>query len=294
MLCKTLLVLLAAWPLFASEIGQCSEYDGRAERIYGASPPVNYLLYALDPQLMVGLNFPLRQREAAYLKEAAGLPVIGGWFGQGRTPNLEMLANVKPELTIAWNYRGSFGRIAKTLGKLDLDSCAMALDRLEDYPGALRTLGRISKREARSEVLAADFERRLGEADARRESHKGHTPVRVYYAEGVGGLKTECAGSVHAELIERAGGVNVHECTPTSGYGMEQITIEQLMLYNPDVIVAFEREFFDKVYGDSRFARLKAVREERVYLIPSAPVNWFDRPPSFMRIAGLEWLQWVL
>jgi len=27
-----------------------------------------------------------------------------------------------------------------------------------------------------------------------------------------------------------------------------------------------------------------------VYLIPSTPFNWFDRPPSFMRFIGLQWL----
>ena len=294
MLLKIIAITLSVLSLAASDLHECTAYDGTALRVYGASPPVNYLLYALDPDVMVGLNFPLRQRERPYLPKAANLPVIGGWYGQGRTPNLEVLASIRPELTIAWNYRGSFGRIAKTLDTLSLPSCSMVLDRLEDYPAALRTLGRITSREARGERLAKDFERRLADAQERLEAHRSAPPPRVYYAEGVGGLQTECGGSVHAELIERAGGVNVHACTPASGYGMEQIALEQLLLYDPDVIVAFEREFYKSVFGDPRFAGIKAVREGRVYLIPDAPVNWFDRPPSFMRIAGLEWMQWVL
>jgi iron complex transport system substrate-binding protein len=289
-----LLLPLIFFQLAAALLPECSEASIRAKRIYGASPPVNYLLYALDPSLLVGLNFPLRPHEERFLGKVAQLPVIGGWFGQGRTPNLEVLAAVKPELTLAWNYRGNFGRIAKTLDSLGLDSCALRLDRLEDYPDAFRTLGRITGLEQRAEALAADFERRLRDAEARRRKQEMKSAPRVYYAEGAGGLKTECSGSVHAELIERAGGVNVHQCTAAGGYGMEQISFEQLLLYNPEVIIVFDRNFYGKIFEDARFARLDAVKNNRVHLIPNAPVNWFDRPPSFMRAAGLEWLQSVL
>jgi iron complex transport system substrate-binding protein len=62
------------------------------------------------------------------------------------------------------------------------------------------------------------------------------------------------------------------------------------MLYNPDVIIAQEKVFYDKVFKDARWQRVKAVREGRVYLVPRQPFNWFDRPPSFMRFIGLKWL----
>ncbi|WP_345976087.1 ABC transporter substrate-binding protein [Sulfurimonas sp. HSL3-7] len=277
--------------LAASEMKECSGLPFVAKHIYGASPPVNYLLYAVDPSLLVGLNFPLRRHEEAYFGDVSGLPVIGGWFGQGRTPNLEMLAAVAPDLTITWNYRGDFGRIAKTLDGLGLVSCALPIDRLDDYPEAFRTLGKITQKEARGQALADDFERRLQAAEAVRLKHSGKKAPRVYYAEGPDGLKTECSGSVHAELIERAGGENVHRCSITGGFGMEQITVEQLLLYDPDLIIVFDPSFYKKIFGDERFSRLKAVKEGKVYPIPRSPVNWFDRPPSFMRIAGLEWLQ---
>jgi len=287
-----LLVLLGL--LHADGVRECRDVEPGASRIYGASPPVTYLLYALDPALMAGLNFPLRDHERPYMSKAAGLPVIGGWFGQGRTPNMEVLAKTAPELCVAWNYRGSFGRIASALDDLGLASCALNLDTLDDYPEAFRVMGRVAAREARGAALADDFTRRLDAAAARLKGHENAVAPRVYYAEGVDGLKTECSGSVHAELIERVGGVNVHRCESFSRYGMEQIGFEQLLIYDPDVIVAFEPQFYATAFKDTRFAKLRAVREGRVYLIPNAPVNWFDRPPSFMRITGLEWLDYVL
>jgi iron complex transport system substrate-binding protein len=75
---------------------------------------------------------------------------------------------------------------------------------------------------------------------------------------------------------------------------MEKISLEQVIIYDPDVIVVQEETFYDKVFSDPRWQHVKAVREKRVYLVPRLPFNWFDRPPSFMRILGLQWLMGCL
>jgi iron complex transport system substrate-binding protein len=36
------------------------------------------------------------------------------------------------------------------------------------------------------------------------------------------------------------------------------------------------------------------VKNKRVHLIPDEPINWFDRPPSFMRFIGLKWVMNLL
>ncbi|MBP7526605.1 MAG: ABC transporter substrate-binding protein, partial [Syntrophorhabdaceae bacterium] len=112
----------------------------------------------------------------------------------------------------------------------------------------------------------------------------------VYYAEGEDGLSTECDASMHVQLIELAGGRNVHRCAARTDYGMEKVSLEQVLLYDPEIILVFERHFFRTILQDSRWRQIKAVRNGRVYLIPRQPFNWFDRPPSFMRLLGLKWL----
>ena len=110
--------------------------------------------------------------------------------------------------------------------------------------------------------------------------------VRVYYAEGTDGLSTERSQSFHAELIPLAGGINVHQGTALDHYGMEKISMEQLLLYDPEVILIKEKSFFDHIFTDPRWQNLRAVKEHRVYLIPFEPFNWFDRPPSYHAGAG--------
>ena len=72
--------------------------------------------------------------------------------------------------------------------------------------------------------------------------------------------------------------------------GMEKISFEQVMLYNPDVILVMENVFYKGVFSDPRWQQIKAVKNKKVYLIPNQPFNWFDRPPSFMRLLGVKWL----
>ena len=287
-----LIFVLSAWA--GSLLPSCETLTFRAEKIYGASPPVNYMLYSVDPSLMAGLNFELWDHEKAFMEEVAGLPILGGWFGQGRTPNMEMVAKVRPDLVMVWNYRADYERIVAGLGQLDIPACYMELNVLEDYPAAYRTIGRITGRNARGEALAEDFSGRLARLKKRAAEHAAKQKVKVYYAQGMDGLRTECHTSVHAELIEAAGAYNVHRCVQQSAFGMEQITAEALLSYDPDVIIVHQPAFFERVWDDPRFKSLRAVREKRVYQIPRVPINWFDRPPSFMRILGLEWLMAIL
>ena len=71
---------------------------------------------------------------------------------------------------------------------------------------------------------------------------------------------------------------------------MEKVNAEQVILSDPDVIIAMEREFYKNIEKNPRFASLRAVKEKRVYLVPSEPFNYVTRPPSFMRLMGIRWL----
>jgi iron complex transport system substrate-binding protein len=75
---------------------------------------------------------------------------------------------------------------------------------------------------------------------------------------------------------------------------MEKISMEQLLLYDPEVILVKEKTFFAGMSTDPRWQNIRAVKSGRVYLIPHVPFNWFDRPPSFMRLLGIKWLLNVL
>jgi iron complex transport system substrate-binding protein len=115
---------------------------------------------------------------------------------------------------------------------------------------------------------------------------------RVYLARGPDGLETGVVGSINTEIIERAGGRNVAEAAGQRG--LVRASMEQIIVADPEIILTWDRNFFDRVGKDPLWAGVRAVREKRVYLAPTAPFGWIDRPPSLNRVIGLKWLAGLL
>ncbi|MBU1054640.1 MAG: ABC transporter substrate-binding protein [Proteobacteria bacterium] len=264
----------------------------RPQKVYSTSPPVTNLLYAIDPEMLTGINFPVQKIQKKYLnKIMQELPVLGGWFGQANTPNIEMILKTKPDIIVIFKHNAAMSSIVDdTMRTIPIPVIYVTLNSLSDYPEAMLYLGKVLGRETRAKKLAAYARSTLAEISILSRSIPQKQRVSVYYAEGIDGLSTECDSSLHAELINLVGGRNVHRCLMRSLYGMEKVSMEQVMLYNPEVILAIEPAFYRSVFSDPRWKSIKAIKDKRVYLIPREPFNWFDRPPSFMRFLGAKWL----
>ncbi|MDQ1313676.1 MAG: iron complex transport system substrate-binding protein, partial [Euryarchaeota archaeon] len=113
--------------------------------------------------------------------------------------------------------------------------------------------------------------------------------VRVYYAEGPTGLATDPSGSQHSQVIDICGGINVADCTLTPGNGMTQVSIEQVMNWNPEAIITSSPQFYRTVYSDPLWTSVEAVQNKRVYLAPQNPFCWIDRPQGPHLIIGTAW-----
>lgn len=267
----------------------------RIGKVFATSPPGTNLIYALDPQLLVGLNFPLWDSERKYtVPRLQTLPVIGGAVGMGRTINQEVLLEAKPDVIMVWDFNetamnAEYETIFRRMG---IPWVFVKADRVWDWPDALAMGGRIVGREERGRELQSMAKEMLGQVKAAVDALPMKSSPTVYYAEGFDGLATEGRGSFHTELIEAVGARNVHEGRKLAahGYGMERVSLEQVMGYDPDVILVKERPFYDAIFKDPRWRNLRAIRERRAFLIPHEPFNWFDRPPSFMRVLGAQWL----
>lgn len=261
-------------------------------KVYSASPPDTFLLYAIDPTLLAGLNFPIKEQDTRFMHpHTLKLPLIGGTFGEASTPNLEMLLRVNPDLVVVSNNETSLSlTVNETLKKMNKPLIEMTLVGLSDYPAAFVRMGKLLARQPRAIKLSDYTRETLTEAARTVASLPPGKRVTVYYAEGADGLRTECDTSRHNELISLAGGMNVHHCKARNLFGMEKVSMEQVLVYDPEVLLVMDKGFYRRVFNDPKWKRIRAVRKRRVYLIPNQPSNWFDRPPTFMRFIGLKWV----
>lgn len=262
------------------------------ERVYGSAPPLTVLLQAVAPETMIGLSMNLQDEGKRYLPpRLAGLPVLGGVFGMGPEINPESVMSLRPDIAIAWKSPFTDqAMIEKTFARMGLPVVFISLDTLSDWPPALLFLGKLLGQEARAKQ-EADYVRHsldiVGKAVA---SIPEKDRVRVYYAESPTGLATDCNRSFHTEAIELAGGYNVYRCASKDHMGMEAISLEQVIAFDPQIILAQDPRAVKLILNDPRWKDIRAVRDGRVYLIPRWPHNWLDRPPSLMRALGIQWL----
>ncbi|WP_169943025.1 ABC transporter substrate-binding protein [Campylobacter sp. RM15925] len=264
-------------------------------KIYASNPTLLYLLYALAPEKIIDSNFEWNDYERPYIKESVlNQPVVGGFFGQGKIPNIEMLLRINPELILINANSKNSKKMKDVFGSIKKPMLYLSATSLEDYVQSFEILGHVIGKEQRAKELTlyAQNSLNLTEKIEAYIAKNGLKKVRMYYAQGKDGLSTECEGSYHATLIPKSGGEVVHKCGEenANSYGRVKVSFEQVLKYNLDMILIYEREFYDKIYSDPKWALLDAVKNKRVYYIPREPFSWFDRPPSFMRFLGIKWL----
>jgi iron complex transport system substrate-binding protein len=232
----------------------------------------------------------LRDHEKPYIAEAyRDLPETGRLTGRGGEANLERVLALKPDLIV------DFGSVRDTY--IDLADRVQAqtgipyilIDgRFAVTAASLRLVGDALGVPERGEALARDVEATFTALDAALGAVPEEERPRVYLARGPDGLETGLKGSINTEIIERAGGRNVAEAP--GQYGLVQASAEQVIVADPDTIITWDRTFYDRVWDDPLWAGIEAVRAGRVYLSPTAPFGWIDRPPSINRMMGLRWL----
>lgn len=244
--------------------------------------------------IMVGWNYQLRKGERKFiLEQYQKLPNLGGWYSSN-TGNMEEILKVAPDVIISFGTTGKKDieqaeEIQKQLGipVVIIDSELTKLDQAYTFAGEL--LGAQEK----AAELGAYCKQSVEDVTAESKQIDDSKRVRVYYAEGAKGLETDPQGSRHTQVLDLVGGINVADVEMKEGKGLTQVSIEQVMKWNPEVIISWDDErggYYSGIAKDSTWQGIQAVQNKKIYEIPTSPFNWFDRPPSVNRVLGIKWL----
>ncbi len=285
-----LAALLGSAPAPAREIvdmaGRRVEVPDDIRRIYVAHDPPAIFLTALAPDLMIGTPFSHSGAANALLPPAVrSLPAIGG----ATRINLERLVADAPDIVVIWNMRGQPDRIVDQMTALGLPAVMVDASPFSRYAETFRFLGRLLHREARAEELAQALEtgaRRLqDELAAVPEAERR----RVFYADSVDGLKSQCAGFFRGEIVELSGARNALRCgLPDGMTASVGVNLEELIVLDPDAVLARTPGTARHILADPGWSALRAVREKAVYSAPDLPFNWVERPHSQFKLIAAE------
>jgi iron complex transport system substrate-binding protein len=274
--------------------GRSVEIPRRIARVVAAGPPASILIYTLAPEKMVGWVRAPRPAEKEFLAESVReLPEYGRLTGRGGTANIENVLKFKPDLIIdVGSVRPTYVSLADNVQAQTKIPYVLLDGTLERTPEIYRLLGDWLGVKERAETLAAYADETLTALRARIASIPDADRPKVYYARGVDGLETGLGGSINMEVLERVGAVNVAAAAGKGG--LTRVSIEQVLAWNPEVILVLDPAFYRSVQADPLWASVKAVKDRRVYLAPNLPYGWFDSPPGVNRLIGIRWLASVL
>jgi iron complex transport system substrate-binding protein len=293
--------ILFAGPVAARTVtdsaGRTVTVPDRISKVMAAGPPASAVVYCLVPEALIGWQRAPRKEELPYLLPSThALPELGRLTGRGDTANVEVVIKANPDLVVDFgSVRPTFVSLADSVQGRTGIPYVLIDGRFEATPASLRLLGTTFGVPARAEMLARYAEDLLRRVDAVVAASPEQSRPSVYLARGPEGLETGLRGSINTEILERAGGRNV-AVADDNRRGIANVSPEQILLWKPEVIVTWNRGFFEKVMQrpDSIWQSVPAVAAKRVYLAPTAPFGWIDGPPSINRLIGLAWLSNLL
>lgn len=263
------------------------------ESVFSAGPVAAIFLYMVAPDKLLGWNYELNDVEKSIiLDKYQDLPN----FGMGDAVNYEAVIAANP--TIAINS----GKINDAMVS-DCDALSESLgipvvavdNELNNSAEAFRFMGELLGVEDHAEELAQYAEQVFTDINALSDIPE-EKKVSVYFGNGEDSLETAPRGSQHAQILDAINAVNVADLELGDGSRV-QISAEQLLAWNPDVIVVNGEPKADKsgnsaaedILSNPDYASLKAVQDQKVYGTPNAPFSWVDRPAGPNRLIGMRW-----
>jgi iron complex transport system substrate-binding protein len=298
---RTLIAGLSAAVLAPRAVRAATVTDGagravpvpeRVERVFPAGPPAAIFLYTLAPELLIGWPRANRPEEREFLlPDVGGRPEVGRITGRGNTANLEVVLALKPDLILdVGSVSPTYVSLAERVQQQTGIPYALLDGRFDGIPLGYRTLGALIGRREQGEAFARSAEDTIKTITQRVGTIPPERRPRVYYARGPRGLETGLGGSINVETIEL---IARNVADGTRG-GLANVSIEQVLLWNPEIIVTIDHDFAANVLSDPAWAPVAAVRARRVHLSPKLPFGWVDFPPTVNRLIGLWWLAKIL
>lgn len=286
--------LLSPAPVFARELRDDAnrqvQVPDQVSRIFPAGPPASLILYSLDPQSQIGWTRQPSPAALEFLGPDAIKPTLGWVGGRGGEANFEAVLRMKPDLIVdIGTTSGTYISLAERIEQTTHIPVLLLDGRIPALPATYRLLGQVLDKPAPANARAEWIETHLRKVEDRLSAIAQANRPKVYLARGASGLESARMGSINVEAVELAGGRNVVG-EAMGGGSLVTVSMEQLLTFDPDVIVVLDPDFYIRMQKDPLWMQLRAVKTGRAVLAPQLPFPWVDYPPSVNRVMGVLWL----
>ena len=278
---------------FTDSTGRAVELPANITKIAPSGPVATMILAAFAPEKLVCTGTNIGDDQAAFLYEGlSDLPMTGQLYGGKATFNLEELLATGAEVIIdLGDFKKSIADDLTALQEQTGLPCIFLEADLAHMADAFRSLGTILGKEERGEELAKLVEETMTMAAENSAKITEDQMVSVLYSSGSDPLGTNAEGSSQAQVLGIVGAKNavvVDEVTSKGGGNM--INMEQLYNFDPNVVLVTDAAALEIIESETAWQELRAVKDGKVYTVPTEPYCWLSAPPSMNMILGVWWL----
>ena len=251
----------AAVDLSQDDLGRDVDLPESATRIVALSPSVVELMFA------VGATPVGRPGSADFPAEAANIAS----FGDSRTPNVEELAAMQPDLIIAdaLLHQGVADDLSS---QLDVPIFAVRVASFDDVTAGLRKVGALTGNAEAGETAAGELEAQLTAIQA--DLPDSGPTVLVLVAAGQNQFIAARGNTYLGDILAQLGAENLVTDEPENfGYpGFSDYSLERIIERDPDIIITASiggppgtPKTSDILKGVPALSSLTAVQQNRVF-----------------------------
>jgi iron complex transport system substrate-binding protein len=291
--CCAALLLLAATLVITTGPARSADFIDAAGRRVALPAQIGRILPAeRNAEVLVFVLAPEKLAGTSRVQGRARRPILG-WRPRSTPASMaETAQRLRADLIIdAGTVTPDRALFADQVSQLTGIPYILVDDSFPRMPAVLRSIGAILGVGGRGDDVGIYAEHAIADLRGRLLIRPADTRPRVYYARGADGLTTVLPGSPAGEAIDAAGAINV--ATPLGRGAETAISREQLLAWDPDVIIAERHAAYDALRRSPAWRHLSAVRNKRVYLEPGSPFGWLADPTGVNRLIGLHWLSTV-
>ena len=272
---------------FTDDAGRQVQLPADIQRVAPSGAQAQLVLFSLCPDKMVGLASSFSGDQFQYLdKKYQSLPVFGSFYSG--TLNMEAVMAAAPQVII------DIGD-TKPDNVSDLDGIQQRTGiptvfiqmTLSTLDAAYARLAQVTGDGAQASAITSYLDQTLGGIAQKVATIPAAQRPSVYYGQN-DGLTATVAGTSHTQVIDLVGATNVAQVAGSSNTA--SISMEQLMVWNPDVILLAPGDAYASVATAPAWQGLSAMQTGKFYEIPAGPYNWMDQPPSINQVLGAVWL----
>lgn len=186
---------------------------------------------------------------------------------QNKGPDVEKLLAAKPDVVLTMDKS-----TADTLDSKGIKTVVLNWKDVDDVEPLMTLLGEIFGKEDKAKEYAKYFNDTVKKAEDLTRNISEDKKITAMYTS----VSDLSQPHLIAEWwIKAAGGVSVTD----DGRIEETLTysIEQLLDWNPDVIIVSNKKDIEELKNDDRLSTLKAVKNDKVYVTPTGAHVWANR-----------------